>query len=77
VTSQSPPAGTAAESSSSPNTVASLLARYDAPSPGTRCTRCGDWGTVVISRGRAFQEVVCPVGGCEAAVKARLLRGPA
>ena len=73
MTSQSPPVGTTAESSPNTNEVAKLLAAYDRPSAGSRCTRCGDWGTVVI-RGRATQEEICPADGCAAAVRARLLR---
>lgn len=50
------------------------LAVYDRPSAGTKCVRCGDWGTVVV-RGRTTREVVCPVGGCEAAQRVRRQRG--
>lgn len=65
---------TAAESGPSADTVARLLARYDRPPAGTRCVRCGDWGTVVLWRGHTSNEELCPADGCEAAERARHLR---
>lgn len=56
--------------------VEALLASFDRPAAYARCSRCSDWGTVVINRGRTPYEVVCPVN-CEAAKKARKHLEPA
>ena len=48
-----------------------LLASFDRPAAYASCSRCGDWGTVVIARGRTLYEVPCPAENCAAATKAR------
>lgn len=52
-------------------TTEALLASFDKPASHASCSRCGDWGTVVITRGRTPYEVPCPAESCAAATKAR------